>query len=77
MLSRTTNSEHAGWCAASILFGLSHITNGQFPNWRYALLATIAGFFYGFTWRKTGSIFASAIVHALVDATWHFFFRTV
>lgn len=75
MLSRLCRSEFAGWCAASVLFGLSHITNGHFPNWRYALLATMAGFFYGWTWRKTGSIFASAMVHAMVDATWHFFFR--
>jgi membrane protease YdiL (CAAX protease family) len=77
MLSRKINSDLAGWCAASLLFGLSHITNGRFPNCRYALLATVAGFFYGWTWRKTGSIFASAIVHALVDAAWHFFFRTL
>jgi membrane protease YdiL (CAAX protease family) len=48
-----------------------------FPNWRYVILATIAGLFYGWTWRKTGSIFASAIVHALVDALWHFLFRTL
>jgi membrane protease YdiL (CAAX protease family) len=75
MLSRLYTSDFAGWCVASLLFGLSHITNGHFPNCRYVILATFAGFFYGWTWRKTGSIFASAIVHALVDATWHFFFR--
>src|SRR6266704_366719 len=34
-------------------------------------------FFYGWTWRKTGSIFASALVHAAVDTTWHFLFRTL
>ena len=62
---------------SSVLFGFSHITNGGFPNWRYAILATIAGLFYGWTWRKTGSIFASALVHALVDALWHFLFRTL
>jgi len=77
ILSRKTNSALTGWCSAAVLFGLSHITNGHFANWRYALLAAVAGFFYGWTWRKTGSIFASAIVHALVDATWHFFFRTM
>jgi CAAX protease family protein len=77
MLSRASNSELAGWWTASILFGFSHITNMGFPNWRYVVLATIAGFFYGWTWRKTGSIFASALVHAAVDATWHFLFRTV
>jgi uncharacterized protein len=77
MLARASHSELAGWWIASILFGFSHITNMGFPNWRYVLLASIAGFFYGWTWRKTGSIFASALVHAAVDVTWHFLFRTV
>lgn len=77
MLAQATRSEVAGWWTASLLFGLSHITNLGFPNWRYVLLASIAGFFYGWTWRKTGSIFASALVHAAVDITWHFLFRTL
>jgi membrane protease YdiL (CAAX protease family) len=76
MLTRSTKNDHAGWWTASVLFGFSHITNMGFPNWRYVLLASIAGLFYGWTWRKTGSIFASAIVHALVDGLWHFLFRT-
>ena len=76
-LSRASKSDLAGWWTASVFFGFSHITNGGFPNWRYVFLASIAGIFYGWTWRKTGSIFASALVHAGVDATWHFFFRTV
>jgi membrane protease YdiL (CAAX protease family) len=77
-LSRTLSSEAGGWVAASVIFGLAHITNnGVFPNWRYALLATIAGIFYGRTWRKTGSIFPAAIVHALVDTTWRLLFRTL
>ena len=77
MLRRTTKNEVAGWVLASILFGFSHITNMGFPNWRYVILASIAGMFYGWTWRKTQSMFASAIVHALVDALWHFLFRTL
>ncbi len=77
MLSRATNSDLTGWLGAAMLFGFSHITNMHFPNWRYVALATIAGIFYGWTWRKTGSIFASALVHAAVDITWHFLFRTV
>lgn len=76
MLSRTSKSDFAGWWTASVLFGFSHITNLGFPNWRYVILASIAGLFYGWTWRKTGSIFASAIVHGLVDVTWHFLFQT-
>ena len=77
LLSRATRSDFRAWIMASILFGFSHITNLGFPNWRYVFLASIAGIFYGWTWRKSGSIFASAIVHALVDATWHFLFRTL
>ena len=76
-LSKASKSELAGWWTASVLFGFSHITNLGFPNWRYVTLATIAGLFYGWTWRRTGSIFASALVHAGVDAVWHFLFRTV
>jgi membrane protease YdiL (CAAX protease family) len=76
LLSKASKSEFAGWWTASVLFGLSHITNMGFPNWRYVILATIAGMFYGWTWRKTGSMFASALVHAGVDVTWHFLFRS-
>jgi membrane protease YdiL (CAAX protease family) len=77
-LTRTFSNETSGWFGASVIFGLAHITNnGVFPNWRYALLAAIAGLFYGRTWRKTNSIFASAIVHALVDTIWHLLFRTL
>jgi uncharacterized protein len=75
-LSKAAKSELAGWWTASVLFGLSHITNGGFPNWRYVILATIAGLSYAWTWRKTGSIFASALVHAAVDVTWHFLFHS-
>jgi CAAX protease family protein len=76
-LAKASKSELAGWWTASVLFGFSHITNMGFPNWRYVILATLAGLFYGWVWRKTGSIFASALVHAAVDAVWHFFFRTL
>lgn len=76
-LTRAVNSDLAAWIVASMLFGFSHITNLGFPNWKYVLLASIAGIFYGWTWKKTGSIFASALVHAGVDTTWHFFFRTL
>jgi len=78
LFSRTFSNAEVGWLVASVIFGLAHITNyGVFPNWRYVILATIAGVFYGRAWRRTGSIFASALVHTLVNTTWHFFFRTL
>lgn len=78
LLAHSSKSELAGWWTSSVLFGLSHITNnGGFPNWRYVTLATIAGLAYGYSWRRTNSILASALVHAAVDVTWHFLFRTL
>jgi membrane protease YdiL (CAAX protease family) len=74
MLSRTVKNENAGLLVSSIIFGAAHIANGNFPNWRYALLATFAGLVYGFTRRKTGNIFASALVHTAVDTIWHMLF---
>jgi membrane protease YdiL (CAAX protease family) len=74
MLSRSMKNENAGWGVASVLFGLSHVANGFFPNWKYALLATIAGLCYGWVWRKTGTIFGSALLHAAVDTIWHALF---
>jgi uncharacterized protein len=75
MLQKTMRSDWGGWITASVAFGLAHITNGGFPNWRYVLLASIAGFVYGFAWRKTGSIFGSALVHTMVDFFWLALFR--
>ena len=76
-LQRTLRNEYLGWAAASVIFGLSHIRHGHFPNWRYVLLATIAGVIYGFVWRKTGSMTASSAVHMAVDVTWRQIFRTL
>lgn len=76
-LQKTLGNEYAGWAAASVIFGLSHIHNGPFPNWRYVALATIAGVFYGYAWRRSGSMFPSALVHTLVDSVWRLLFPTL
>jgi membrane protease YdiL (CAAX protease family) len=75
LFSRSFNNQWAGLALASVIFGLSHIFHAPFPNWKYVFLATIAGFFYGRTWMKTGSIFPAALVHAMVDIFWHILFR--
>jgi uncharacterized protein len=60
---------------ASLLFGLSHFNKRSAHfNWRYVLLATIAGFFYGRAWRERRRIPASAITHACVDWIWSWWF---
>ncbi len=59
----------------SALFGLSHFNkrSAQF-NWRYVILAAIAGIFYGRAWRQDRRLPASAITHASVDAIWSLWF---
>jgi hypothetical protein len=61
---------------ASFIFGCAHLDNGPqpLPNWRYMILATIAGFAYGKVFQKASSVLSSAGLHMLVDWTKHFFF---
>jgi uncharacterized protein len=60
---------------ASILFGLSHFNKRSAHfNWRYVLLATIAGIFYGRAWREQRRVPASTITHASVDWLWGLWF---
>lgn len=63
---------------ASLLFGLSHFNKRNFGsahfNWRYVLLATIAGIFYGRAWREHRRVPASGITHSCVDWLWYLWF---
>ena len=60
---------------ASVLFGLSHFNKRSAHfNWRYVLLATAAGIFYGRAWRGRRRVPASAITHASVDWIWGLWF---
>jgi len=59
----------------SLIFGAAHLNNGPKPDWRYFLLASIAGLFYGNAYTKTRKLLAPAIVHTLVDAFWRGFFK--
>ena len=75
LLSRSFSNERAGLIVASIIFGFSHILHAPFPNWKYVLLASIAGFFYGRAWMKTKSLVPGVLIHASVDILWHVLFR--
>jgi membrane protease YdiL (CAAX protease family) len=66
-------SQALGLAAASMLFGAAHLWFRSFPNWRFALLATVAGFFYGRAYIETRSIRAPMVTHALVVTTWRVF----
>ena len=67
-------SPWAGLLLASLLFGSVHLWFRAFPNWRFAILAAVAGIFYGLAFRRAQSIRASMVAHALTVTTWRLFF---
>jgi membrane protease YdiL (CAAX protease family) len=69
-----TASRSGALIATSAIFGLLHLWLGGFPNWRWALVAGILGWFCGRARNQAGSIRASMVTHALVATTWRAFF---
>jgi CAAX protease family protein len=75
LLERRVGSSRALLITAT-LFGLSHFNKrAVLFNWRYVLLATLAGIFYGLAWRQEHRVGASAITHASVDTLWSTWLR--
>lgn len=72
-LSRVLGSETAGLVIASGVFGAVHLPYRDFPNWEFALLAAVAGLFYGRAYQQAGSIRAAMVTHAFVVTTWKTF----
>ena len=73
-LSRRLGNRAAGLILASVAFGLIHLPFRSFPNWKFALVAAIAGLFYGRAYSQAGGIRAAMITHALVNTTTRIFF---
>jgi uncharacterized protein len=69
-LEKLLHSGAAGLLLASLVFGAVHLPFRAFPNWRFALLATLAGVSYGLAYRAAGNIRAAMVAHALVVTTW-------
>lgn len=60
----------------SILFGLAHFNKrAAYFNWRYVILAAIAGMFYGRAWLAQRRLAASSMTHATVDTVWSIWLR--
>ena len=58
------------------LFGLAHFNKrAAHFNWRYVLLAALAGVFYGRAWIEQRRVGASAVTHATVDTIWSLWLR--
>jgi membrane protease YdiL (CAAX protease family) len=73
VLTRISGRDWIGLLAASVIFGLAHVFKDPFPNWRFVLLATCAGLFYGRAYIQARSIRAAMVTHALVVTVWKVF----
>ena len=75
-LGQWTGSARAGLVLASLLFGSAHLGfQHHFPNWRFATVAAIAGYFYGLAWQRARSVQASMVTHALTVTLWRVFLQ--
>lgn len=75
MLERRIGTKRA-LITTSVLFGLAHFNRrADYFNWRYVILAAIAGVFYGRAWLARRRLVASSITHATVDTVWSIWFR--
>src|SRR5262249_21400190 len=74
-LLETRVGRRSALITTSLLFGLAHFNKrGANFNWRYILLAALAGIFYGRAWRRDRRVAASAITHTWVDWIWSWWF---
>ena len=57
----------------SLIFGAVHLPFRQFPNWKFAILASIAGWFYGRVFQQGKGVRAAMVTHFLVVFVWKVF----
>lgn len=75
LLQRRVGAARALWIT-SVVFGLAHFNKrAAYFNWRYVILAAIAGVFYGRAWLAGRRVAASSITHATVDTVWSIWLR--
>jgi hypothetical protein len=60
----------AALALSSALFGLAHFNKRAVFNWRYVILAAIAGVFYGRSYLANRRILSAGVTHATVDTVW-------
>lgn len=58
---------NGGLAATCVVFGLTHLPMGKFPNWNFVMLATIAGWFYAEAYLEGKGIRAAMVTHALTN----------
>jgi len=60
---------------SSVAFGSAHLWMRDFPNWKMACAASIAGIFFARAYFLGGSVRAAMVTHALAVTTWRMLFR--
>jgi hypothetical protein len=61
---------------SAIAVGCAHLWYHDFPNWRYAIVATVAHFSFTVAYLRGGSVRASMVTHALTVTTWRMLFHS-
>lgn len=69
-LSKFLASKTTALILTSLIFGASHLNNQPILDWRFFVLATLAGGVYGIVFDRSKSLFAPALTHTLVDVIW-------
>jgi membrane protease YdiL (CAAX protease family) len=74
LLSRWPSTKALALPLTAVIFGATHLNNagadGLPGDWRYFVLATVAGLVYGWIYLRTRRLTAAALTHAAVDAVW-------
>lgn len=66
----------AALLVTAALFGLSHWNKRTVGfNWRYVIMAALAGIFYGRAWHAQRRVSASCVTHSAVDTLWSLWLR--
>jgi len=65
----------AALIVSSVVFGLAHFNKRAVFNWRYVILAAIAGVFYGRSYLANRRILSAGVTHATVDTVWSIWLR--
>jgi membrane protease YdiL (CAAX protease family) len=60
---------------AALVFGAAHLNVGSHPDWRLALLATLAGLAYGGAYQASRGLVSAVLVHTFVNVCWLFFLK--
>ncbi len=74
-LEEATRNRWAALAVTSIVFGSAHLGfHGAFPNWRFAIVATVFGLWCGLAWRESRSVPTSMVAHAIAATLYRVFF---